>query len=266
MLKTLAFALVVGYVGLAGVLWFLQERLLFFPQPALADAAAPAGWTLERVAFVARDGTRLAGVLVKPPAARPPVILYYGGNAEETTAGALNAARSGERAQLFMNYRGYGGSEGRPTQEALFSDALEIYDWMARRGDIDATRIAVHGRSLGTGVAVHVAASRPVKAVVLTSPYDSILEIARSHYPWVPVAWILRHPFDSAALAPRLKVPALVLMASDDGIVARKHSEKLASLWGGPIERVLVEGRGHNDLEVDPKYFPAIAGFLDRHL
>ena len=105
-----------------------------------------------------------------------------------------------------LNYRGYGRSEGAPSEAAISADALLVYDRLAGREDIDAERIVVFGRSLGSGVAVPLAARRPVHAVILVSPFDSLRRIAKKTYPFVPVPTLLRHPFDSLALAPRLSL------------------------------------------------------------
>ncbi|MGE5616113.1 MAG: alpha/beta hydrolase, partial [Bacillota bacterium] len=157
---------------------------------------------MQSVEFTARDGTRLRGVLVLPAAAPAPLVIYYGGNAEEVTQRSSEVARTyGDAAVLLVNYRGYGQSEGRATESALIADALEIHDWAVRQPGIDGHRIVLHGRSLGTGVAVAVAAARPVRGVVLTSPFGSARDIAVEAYPWLPVRWLLRHPFDSRALA-----------------------------------------------------------------
>jgi pimeloyl-ACP methyl ester carboxylesterase len=265
-LKSLAFIAIASYLGLAAVLWLLQEKILFHPVPVFARTFPPAGWTLEEVRITAKDGTTLVGVLLKPPGDPAPLVIYYGGNAEEITAWAPVADQYGQRAMLLVNYRGYGHSAGSPSEKALVGDALEIYDWASKRPDIDASRIALHGRSLGSGIAVQVAAQRAVRALLLTSPYDSALEVARGIYPYLPIAWMLRHPFDSAAHAPRLKIPALVIYGTTDTIIPPRHSLRLADLWGGPTERVALSGQGHNDIDSDPKYYPALSGFLDRHL
>jgi hypothetical protein len=250
------------------VVWLAQDSLVFYPRPAVAKPAAPAGWRLEDVAIAMRDGTRLAGLLALPDGpAKPALVIYFGGNAEEVTAFAPEAPQVyGPRAALFVNYRGYGASEGRPSEAALVADGQEIYDWASRRGDIDADRIALHGRSLGTGVAVQVAAAKPARCIILTSPFDSALGVAREMYPWLPVAWLLRHPFDSAARAPKIHTPALILSGSADTLVRPHHSDKLAAAWGGPVERVKLEGFGHNDIDLHPGYAKAIRAFLDRCL
>jgi len=266
-LKFLLVAAVASYVGVAILVWLAQEKLLFYPRPVESKAVAPAGWRLEEASIASSDGTRLAGVLVLPPTGKPPLVIYFGGNAEEVTAFAPAAKELyGDRAVLLVNYRGYGDSQGAPGEAALVSDGAEIFDWAVRRGDIDASRVAVHGRSLGSGVAVQVAAARPARCVVLTSPFYSALDVAREKYPWLPVGLLMRHPFDSAARAPAIKVPALFLMGTADTLIPIGHSQRLADRWGGPVERAVFEGFGHNDLGMNPRYSQAVRAFLDRCL
>jgi len=270
--KVLLLAAVLAYAGMAAFMWLTQDSQLFFPQPTRGTAAPPPGWSLEKVAIDAADGTRLAGVLVKPPvdpaAARPmAVVIHFGGNAEEVTAYAPEVERLyGRRAVVLVNYRGYGDSAGRPGEKALVADALAIHDWAARRGDLDGSRICVHGRSLGSGVAVQLAAARPLRCLVLTSPFESFVAVGKTHMPWLPVGWLLRHRFDCLAHAPALKVPLLAIFGGADTIIPPDHSERLAAAWGGPVERVRLDGFGHNDIDLDPRYAQAIAAFLDRHL
>lgn len=265
-LKTLLIAGVAGYLGAVLLVWFGQEKLLFYPRRVESKPSAPAGWRLEGVSIATRDATRLAGVLALPPVTRPPLVIYFGGNAEEVTAYASMADAWGPRAVLFVNYRGYGDSEGSPGEAEIVSDAEEIFDWAAKRGDVDVSRIAIHGRSLGTGVAVQVTAARPARCVVLTSPFESALAVAQEKYPWLPVSMLMRHPFDSAARAPSVKAPALFLMGTADDLIPMSHSQALARLWGGPAESVVLEGFGHNDLSVSPRYGEALRAFLDRCL
>ncbi|APV49217.1 hypothetical protein BWI17_05685 [Betaproteobacteria bacterium GR16-43] len=262
---TFAFIAIAGYTGLTAALWLLQEKLLFHPMAAASPPKAPAGWTIEPVQATARDGAKLAGFLVKPPGPPAPLVIYFGGNAEEVTGWAPGAADYGPRALLLVNYRGYGASEGVPSEAAMFSDALELFDAAMKRGDVDGTRVAVVGCSLGTGVAVHVASQRSVKAVALVSPYDSIRDVAAAHYSFLPVRWVVRHPFDSASRAPLVKAPALIAVGTADTLIPPSHSKRLASLWGGPVENIAIEGADHNSV-YGPKYFAALRGFLDRHL
>lgn len=257
----------VAYLALMGAMWALQERFLFYPQPVPPRVALPEGWRVEAVRFAARDGVRLQGILALPPQGDRSAVIYFGGNAEEVTAGAGQAERLyGRRAVLLVNYRGYGASEGHPSERAIVEDAIALYDWLAARGDIDPARIAVHGRSLGTGVAVQVAAARPVRCVVLTSPFDSARGVAAEAYPWLPVAWLMRHPFDSAARAPRITAPLLVLVGADDTLIRPRRSEMLAARWGGPVQRAVFAHRGHGDVDQAPGYETAIHDFIQRSL
>jgi fermentation-respiration switch protein FrsA (DUF1100 family) len=245
--------------------WLIQERLVFYPQPIHGAPRAPAGWRLEEIRHTAADGTLLAGVLVLPKQPHPPLVIYYGGNAEEVTAFAPLAAETyRDRAVLLVNYRGYGASGGKPGERALVADAIEIFDAMSRRTDLDTTRIALHGRSLGTGVAVQVAAARSARCVLLTSPFASARDVASEIYPWLPVGLLLRHPFDSAVHAPRLDMPALILMGGADELIPARHSERLAGLWKGPVQRAAFPGFGHNDISLNPQYAATLQAFLDR--
>jgi pimeloyl-ACP methyl ester carboxylesterase len=166
---------------------------------------------------------------------------------------------------LLLNYRGYGASLGRPGEREIVEDALEVMDKMRTRADLDTSRVAVHGRSLGSGAAVQVAAARPVCAVVLSTPFASARSVAQDMYWWLPVELLMRHPFDSLAHASRIHVPALFLVASEDTLIRPAQSWRLADAWGGPVERRTFKGSGHNDVHMDPEYDGAIRAFLDRH-
>lgn len=266
-LKVLLVAALLAYAFIAVLVWFAQEKLLFYPQALHGTPKAPPGWSLEEVRLPMRDGTPVAGVLVRPPGPPAPLLVYFGGNAEEVTEYAPHAAKLyGERAVLYVNYRGYGASGGRPGEADLVSDGIELVDWAARRTDVDASRIALHGVSLGTGVAVQVASARPPRCMVLTSPYDSLVAVGQRVYRWLPVALLMRHPFDSLARAPALKVPALMLMGDADTLIPMAHSQRLAAAWGGPVQTVVLEGFGHNDIGMSPRYEEAVQGFLSRCL
>ena len=254
------------FVGLCAVLYLLQEQLIFF-RPPLADADRHAlqllpGTTEIRIA--AHDGTRLHGWLrhTAGGAQTHGLVIYFGGNAEEVSGQMHDAPMLAPWSVAAFNYRGYGLSEGRPSEEALTADALVIYDLLAKRDDIDAERIVVFGRSLGGGVAVHLAASRPVRAAMLVSPFDSLRSIARKQYPFVPVSLLLKHPFDSLALAPGIEAPLLVMAGENDGLIPPESSQRLHDAWAGPKQWTLVPEADHNDIHTHPEYWPAMRAFL----
>ncbi len=207
------------------------------------------------------DGVRLEGWVILPPAKRPPVVIYFGGNAEEMSAEAIYADHYSGHALALINYRGYGRSEGRPGEKALFSDALEIYDTLTRRDDLDPSRILLHGRSLGSGVAVYLAAQRPVHAVILTTPFDSVRALAKEAFPWLPVRLILRHPFDSLSRAPQLHAPLLCLVAEHDEVIPPYHAKRLFEAWAGP-KTWREFAAGHNTISDNVDYWRAVSEFL----
>lgn len=245
--------------------YFNQERMIFLgatPGESLLQwARARSG--VRELHLAMADGVRLHGWLL-PVAGAPqaPLLIYFGGNAEDVT-GVL-AARDDLPgvALLLVNYRGYGLSEGRPGQDALLADAVAIHDWALRESGLAPARVFAWGRSLGSGVAVHLASQRPLAGVLLTTPYDSLRAVAQHHYPWIPVGLLLRHPFDSLALAPLLNVPLLAFAADNDRIVPPDLAERLTAAWGGPKSLVRLPNVNHNDIEFAPGYWARIGQFV----
>ncbi|MCG3202841.1 MAG: hypothetical protein NFCOHLIN_02727 [Gammaproteobacteria bacterium] len=254
-------------VGLPLWMYLRQERLLFERTPLSTEAAARIRGEHDHATELhleARDGTRLHGWLVRPRIEAPcPLLIYYGGNSEEVSSYIAQQQALGDRALLLMNYRGYGLSHGRPSEAALLNDALLIHDAVATRGDVDARRISVMGRSLGSGVAVHVAARRPVRRVVLVTPFDSIVHVAERRYPYVPVRTLLKHPFDSLAHASAIRQPALFITATNDEVIPALHSRILHDAWGGPKRWLQLPGTDHASVAEHAGYWPAITTFLD---
>ena len=258
-------------LGFPVLIYILQERLIFFPQPLTQDPLkANTGAAIEEVSLVTADKVTLRGWLVKAANTQTPapVLIYFGGNAEEVSWLASTGSRYAGWSLLLVNYRGYGGSEGKPGEAELFADALQIYDYAASRAQ--GGRVALMGRSLGSGVAVYVAAQRPVAGVILVSPYDSIESVARGIYPYLPIGLMLRHRFDSLARAPGIKAPLLCLVASADRVIPRPHSERLYAAWGGTKQWREIGPAGHDSLAGEPDYWNAIASFLaqlaDKHV
>ncbi|MEK7435461.1 MAG: alpha/beta fold hydrolase [Pseudomonadota bacterium] len=250
-------------LGFPVLIYFLQERLIFFPQPLTQDPLkANTGAAIEAVSLSTYEGPELRGWLVHASATRTPapILIYFGGNAEEVSWLASTAGQYAGWSLLLINYRGYGGSEGKPGEIELFADALQIYDYAAGRAQ--GGRVALMGRSLGSGVAVYLAAQRPVAGVILVSPYDSIESVARGVYPFLPIALMLKHRFDSLSRAAQIRTPLLCLVASEDRVIPRPHSERLYAAWGGPRQWREISPAGHDSIADAPEYWRAIAGFL----
>lgn len=247
-------------IGVPLLAWLFQERMLFFPRPVESRLAPRAD--VEELVLTAADGVKLRGWLVKAATTRGPLVIYFGGNAEEVSWLTGVAEEFAGWSLLLINYRGYGDSEGRPGEKELFADALVVYDYAAQRADVAPGRIVAMGRSLGSGVAVHLAAHRSVRGVILVSPYDSILEVARGHYPFLPVSLLLRHRFESLALAPQIEAPLLCLVATQDRVIPALHSRALFDAWRGARTWREIPLADHDSIAGEPEYWRSIAEFL----
>ena len=260
-------AVIVG-VGFFLLLVFLrQEKMIFFPQPVSEQTLARIRSlkNVEEISIRTKYGITLRGWLVKNAGStKSPLIIYFGGNAEEVSWMIGEAERFRGWSLALINYRGYGASEGAPGEKKLFADALTIFDYFAERPDTGGENIVAMGRSLGSGVAVHLAHNRPVKGLVLITPYDSMTSLAQEKFRFLPVSLLLRHRFDSLSLAPLMRQPMLALSAGDDTIIPPRHAKRLVDAWGGPATFVVIEGADHNTIDTHDRYWQCIKDFLSR--
>ena len=185
----------------------------------------------------------------------------YGGVGQEISEFAALAHSGAGWGWLAINYRGFGLSEGSPNERAVLDDAKRIYDWALARPDVDGANIVVLGRSLGTYVAIAVAAARTVRAAILATPFDSAAALGEEHYR-VPLAWLLQNRYNPALMAPMVSAPALFLLAEKDEVTPVKHGLALASRWGGIVKTVLLPGVGHRGLEDRAEFWSSIGEFL----
>jgi hypothetical protein len=248
---TLGVIAAVIYVLLCAGMYFGQDRLLYFPSPEVDRPGVRA--------LHLRSGTETVKVWELHPGAHPAVI-YFGGNGEDV---GFNIPDFGQqfpdRAFYLVNYRGYGGSTGVPREAALIADAEVVYDWVRARHD----SIVVMGRSLGTGIATALATTRPVAGVVLITPYDSIANIGAGRYPWIPVRWLIKDPYNSALRMKQVHAPVLVMIAGQDDSIPKVRSDALiAAIPTGLGHTVLVPEAGHNDIESFPVYWAGLKSFL----
>jgi uncharacterized protein len=238
------------YLGLCLTLYLAQRKLLYFPVNG-GDAAA------ERLTVRSGDVDltvwKLAG-------SGPGALLYFGGNAEAVQANVDDFRQHLPDYTVYLVcYRGYCGTRGQPTETALLADALAVHDALAPQH----RRIVAMGRSLGSAVAIHLAAERPVEHLILVTHFDSIAKVAASHYPIFPVRWLLKDRHDAMALAPKLRMPILALIAERDTIIPRRHSERLlGALRPDQVTAVTLPGTGHNDLHLAPGYYAELGRFL----
>ena len=199
------------------------------------------------------DGIRL-GAWYLPAAGgqKGPAVLVFNGNAGDRSLRAQLAAglsRLGMSALLF-DYRGYGGNPGRPSEDGLAADARAALARLAAQPEVDPDRIVYFGESLGAAVAVGLAVERPPAALVLRSPFTSLADVGRVHYPWLPVGRVLIDRYPSIDRIGSLSVPLLVIAGDRDEIVPESLSKRLYEAAPDPKRYLLVPGAGHNDPEL----------------
>jgi pimeloyl-ACP methyl ester carboxylesterase len=241
----------IAYLALCAWMYATQRSQIYFRVAASQPMGAQALW-------LETEGERIKVWNVARPG--PRALIYFGGNAEDVAGniGEFSAAFP-EHSIYLVNYRGYGGSSGRPTETALFVDALAVFDLVhAQHADI-----AVMGRSLGSGVAVHVASRRPVDRLVLVTAFDSLANVAREHLRFLPVDWLLRDRYESASRAPDVKAPVLVVVAGEDEIIPRARSDALIAAFApGQVQVRVLQGMTHNSVDLSPEYFQSVREFL----
>jgi dipeptidyl aminopeptidase/acylaminoacyl peptidase len=258
--------------GIAALGWLLfasavavsQRKLIFKPVRAKeVEHPRSIGHRTRLIALRSLDGTRLSGWLLTPRVPGPhPAVVYFGGRSEEISWVARDAWRMfPNMTVLAINYRGYGDSEGIPGEPQMIEDAQMLFDWLVEHRHTIAGQIAVVGRSLGSGVAVQVAVSRPVAAVVLITPYDSLLALAKRRFPSIP-GFVLSHRFDSVKHAPLLSAPTFIIRAASDDVVPASHTDLLvAKLTSAPQDET-IPGSDHCNIPYLDATQERIADFL----
>ena len=251
-------------LGLVLVLWLGQRRLIYFPDGAAPRV--PAG--MREAVLQTTDGLRLTAWLVPPDGAdRRLAVLMAPGNGGNR-AGRVALARSLAAAGLtvlVIDYRGYGGNPGRPTERGLALDARAALAYLEAAG-FPADRVIYFGESLGAAVVAELAAARPPAGLVLRSPFADLASAGKVHYPVLPVRLLLRDRFPVADNVARVRVPTTVIYGSADRTVPPEQSRAVAARAGGPTTVVVVEGADHNDADLfdGPDVTAAVLDLVER--
>src|SRR3954447_13979209 len=246
----------------------LEEPLIF--RPRVIDAREARALIhpnqIEEVRLATPDGVTLHGWLKRPdkwhPGERHRLIIVYGGVGQEVSEVVPLAHAAGAWGWLMINYRGFGLSGGSPSERAVLGDAKRIYDWAASRPDVDSANIVVLGRSLGSYVAIAVAAVRKVRAAILATPFDSAAALGEEHFHWLPLGWLVQGRYNPSLMAPGVSAPALFVLAEKDTVTPVKNGLALAKRWGGLAKTVLLAGAGHRGVEDRDDYWSQIGSFL----
>lgn len=263
-MKTLLTLVLTGaalYVGLLGLLWWGQERLLFQPQPLPAEHRFRVDADVHET-WVDVTGARLNALHLRLPQPQG-VVFFLHGNAGNLDSWFTNADfyRRANVDLFMLDYRGYGKSSGRiDSQDQLLADVRAA--WAQLAPQYAGKRRVIYGRSLGSGLAAMLAAEVQPELTVLVSPYFSMAELAREHYPWVPGA-LLRYPLATGEALARIKGPVLLAHGGRDTLIPPAHSQRLHRLAPHASLLHLPEG-GHNDLHLLPAYVEGLSAALRR--
>lgn len=240
-----------------------QGSLIFFPDRALRAEPAHYGLSAESLTLATAGGINLRGWWIR--GAGRTALLYFHGNAG-------NIGDRLERTKLLVSelgldvflvdYRGYGASDGTPTEAGLYADGLAVYDAARARG-FPASRIIPFGESLGGAVALETAIRKPCAALILEAPFLSVAAMARRYYPWIP-SFFVRLQFDNGEKIPQITVPKLIAQAEHDEVVPPSQTRRLFELAAPPKTYFLIPGAMHNDTYIagGPAYLEAWRQFL----
>jgi hypothetical protein len=247
-LKWIVVWVAAGYLGIGALMYFAQRSLLYFPDRARTPPAAAGFPQAQEVMLDTADGERVIAWHV-PPRGDRPMVLYFHGN-----GGALNLRVdrfqrlvAGGTGLLALSYRGYGGSSGKPTEDGLIADARAAYAYARERYAVE--RITLWGESLGTAVAIALAADEPVSRLILDAPFTSAADIGAASYPFLPVRLLMKDQFHSDERIARVKAPVLILHGDADRIVPIKYGERLYAMIPGRKRMVRIPGGDHVDLD-----------------
>ncbi|MBB3229836.1 alpha/beta hydrolase [Halomonas stenophila] len=256
------------------LLWGCQARLLYLPHVGREVMGTPTdiGLDWEAVRLRTSDGLTLAAWWVPAEPARATLLFFHGnaGNISHRLASIRQFHRLG-LSVLIVDYRGYGESEGRPSEAGTARDARAAWQWLVERRGLAAEEIVLFGRSLGAGVAAELAAALPADegpaALILESTFRSVPKLGQRLYPFLPVRWLSRFDYDVERYVTRRSAPLLVIHSRDDEIIPFSEGEAVFEAASEPKELLVIRG-GHNTVFLDsqPEYATGIAAFLDEHL
>jgi len=249
--------LLVAYLSVVLFMFFRQESFIFFPTSVSHEKHG-----LKRVEDYAlnRGDVILRGWLVNTRYVHEKLIIYFGGNAEDVFQN-IDDFQDIQAASLFVAYQGYRPSGGKPGETELYADALAVVDDM--RNTYAGAEIYLMGRSLGSGVACYAAAHRIVQGLILVTPYDSIENLAKQVYPWLPVGLLLKHKFNTMKYLPAVKCRVLILYGGRDTVVRPERTRNLITYLTGKGKVVLLERAEHGTIEMFGEYWEEILAFIN---
>ena len=214
---------------------------------------------MKKLSFEVEENIFLDGVYKKSSDENAPLIIYFGGNADDATRILLSVKNFDKFDIVAFNYRGFVKSDGKPSEKAIFNDALKIYDKFANN-----RQIIVIGRSLGTGVATFLASKRDINGLILITPYDSILSIAQKTYPYLPVKLLSKYKFESIEHILDVNTPVGLIEVENDETIDKYHFDKLKDNVQNLVLHVELKDTTHGGVLHHPDFEKSIKKILKR--
>ncbi|MDQ4143622.1 MAG: alpha/beta hydrolase [Actinomycetota bacterium] len=229
----------------------LQRFLIYLPSSEVLPLKTELPGA-EEIRFSTSDGLELDGWFLPSPNPGGPAILVANGNAGNRShrAPLAKALAEAGASVLLFDYRGFGGNPGRPSEEGLHRDVLGALRYLAGRPEVDPKRIVYFGESIGAAVMVRLSAEHPPAGLVLRSPFTSLADVGKLHYPWLPVRLLLKDRYESASTISQVNIPVLVLAGGRDTIIPASQSRAVYEAAPGTKQFVEIPGADHNDPEL----------------
>lgn len=250
------------YIMIGTTLYFIQEKILFRPTVLEHDYEYQFSQPFEEVFLTMNDGAVINAIHFKTDAPKG-VILYFHGNAGDLSRWGLIAESFVELQYdvFIMDYRTYGKSTGKLSEKALYEDAQSCYEYLLKH--YDESEITIFGRSLGTGIATHVASQNNPKQLILETPYYSMIDVAQHKFPFLPIKHLLKYKFLTFEYIQNVKCPITIFHGTEDSVVPFESGKKLFDLIEEKNKNFIkVEGGNHNNLIEFEAYRNAIKSLL----
>ncbi|TGK07070.1 alpha/beta hydrolase [Leptospira semungkisensis] len=255
------------FLGLLGLLYYNQDKLIFFPELLPEEYTYSFPYQFEEIQLDQEDGEKIYGLFFPAKGPSKGTVLYFHGNAGSLRSWGGVAEDFVPRGWdlLMTDYRGYGKSRARLTEKGMYEDAEKWYSYLQTHKAKKENEILIYGRSIGTGVALDLGTKTYPAYILLETPYTSIADLAREFYPFVP-SWFLSFALDSKKKIEKVKSPITIFHGDQDEIVPFEQGQALfqiATQAGKDAKFVRIEGGNHNNLSFYPKYQKGLSEILD---
>lgn len=257
-MKIAVLVILIVYIVAIAYLYFFQNSIVF-NAGAIESTKMFKLQNTKRINFEVEEGIVLDGVYKTSSIKDAPLIIYFGGNADDATRLLLHVTKILDYDIVSFNYRGYVKSKGKPSQDALFSDAIKIYEKYKKD-----KKVILIGRSLGTGVATYLASKKDVLGVILITPYDSIVSMAKKKYPMFPIDFLLKYKFESVKYVQDIKAPIGLIEVIDDKVISKYHFDTLKQKIPNLSLHVKLDNTTHGEVLKHSDFEKSLENIIDR--